>query len=173
VREALNRAVADKLAANGLACETKRVGTSTFFLYPPEAYERTDDGTYRFPDAVNLLNLRDQGNQHAISPALEHRPSISRTHIIDIVVGALERLRPDQMVSREVRRWLRTALPGSRGPLSVAMFEARLVATAHDALLREHPAWGCRAACEELATRLQITPRTVKNLRRRAIRPSA
>jgi hypothetical protein len=178
LRDAVNRWVAKALTTEvdgDLSCDVKRLGTSTLFRYPPECYERTESGDYRYPDAVRLLEVRDLCNQYVLAPAVERQPSISKTEIIRKVLGALQQrsrqlgveTRPRIKAEVAIRRRLRDVVPGTRGPKSRSAFDPRVVAQAHEALVRENPHWGCRAACETLVERLAISKRTVKTLLKR------
>ncbi len=113
---------------------------------------------------IRVVLQLDQG---VASPADRRAAALWETHdvVTAVLIPTLLAILPN--VTREdVVTFIKDAWPSSRGIRSTPMFDPRLVHAAAQALARENPSWGARAIREELATRLNVSARTVANLTR-------
>ena len=119
---------------------------------------------YNWENIGAVLRL-DQGVVPAggrLAAALWAAHEVLVTTLIPILLSHLP-----NVTRNDVLTLFRDAWPSTRGLRSNPMFNPRLVRAASMALAREHPDWGARAICAELAARLNVSVRTVASLIRK------
>jgi hypothetical protein len=122
------------------------------------------DAEYDWNNAGVVLRL-DQG----VAPA-GHRSVAALWAAHDVLTnGLIPRLLflLPNVTRQDVVRLLKDAWPSTRGLRAKPMFAPRLITAAAKALARENPHWGMRGVREELARRLNVSPRTIVNLMRK------
>jgi hypothetical protein len=176
--EIIAKRKADLLTASHVALATKLRGDKEF----ARRYPTIDIQPSRIANEVKLrfgTKKQSKGDRYDWSniDAFLHlsrgeSPTASRralalyvTHnvITTILIPRLLPILPG-VTRQDVVTLVRNTWPSSRGILSKPMFDRNLVKAGYQALERENPNWGVRSIREELARRLNVSPRTIANL---------